>query len=230
MAPGEYGPCAVCDKVVHDLRRMSEREVVDLLARSHGSSICVAYRTRSDGSIVLRDEPRARPGVLAILLAAACAGHGPAAGELERCRDDDGAYVDCARSGPSWAFTAVPDEVAAPPPPAPQDDGWTHVEVDVPPPIGEVPGEIVPEGVQTTLEPVPEGQGCPPPWEGELVGQMVSDVEIGDVPVGEGLVVGGIESRPSLRDRGLARKHRREIRQAERADRRAARKASRASR
>jgi hypothetical protein len=167
--------------------------------------------------------------VLALLLAAACAGHGPAAAELERCRDDDGSWVDCARSGPSWAFTAVPDEVAAPSR-ARADEAPAEVEAEVD--LADPTTDVVGAPVQTEL-PEPEGEGCPPPKQGVELGEDIVGVLVADdrsAPT-EDMIVGGIESGPpSLRDRALARQHRREERRIDREDRRAARKARRAAR
>jgi hypothetical protein len=47
VASGRY--CDACDKTVHDLARMTEREVRALLAR--GESLCVRYVTTQSGTV-----------------------------------------------------------------------------------------------------------------------------------------------------------------------------------
>lgn len=68
------GHCTHCAKDVHDLSRMTEDEVVALIART-GGDLCVSYRVREDGMIELRQRrPRLAPAVLTLALTG-CAGH-----------------------------------------------------------------------------------------------------------------------------------------------------------
>ncbi len=67
--------CDHCDKPVHLLSTMREREIRSLLAAHAGAAICVQYLARRDGTLVSRPAPAA--GLLAPALAglAACAPH-----------------------------------------------------------------------------------------------------------------------------------------------------------
>lgn len=96
--------CNGCGKVVHDLTAMGEKEVRRLLARSVGTSICVDYRERLDGTI--RTHEDARTGLATVCAAAltACASH-LEVDELaspDDCADEDGCDDDP-------RFRATPD-------------------------------------------------------------------------------------------------------------------------
>jgi hypothetical protein len=68
------GHCTHCAKDVHDLSRMTEDEVVRLIART-GGDLCVSYRVREGGAIELRSRrSRLAPVGLALALTG-CAGH-----------------------------------------------------------------------------------------------------------------------------------------------------------
>src|ERR1043165_9567421 len=67
--------CTRCEKSVHDLTRMTEAQVITLLAKNLGGRVCVSYRARADGAIALRPTPsRLAPAAIAVSLAG-CAGH-----------------------------------------------------------------------------------------------------------------------------------------------------------
>jgi hypothetical protein len=100
--------CNGCGKVVHDLSAMRERDVRELLARSVGTSICVDYRERADGTIRVRE---AAPTGLATVCAAVLSG---CASHLEPdelaapgdCVDEDG----CDETARLWG---TPDDAHA---------------------------------------------------------------------------------------------------------------------
>jgi hypothetical protein len=72
---GDARWCRGCAKVVHDFSAMTEAEVRRLLERSAGTSMCVTYRVRRDGTIRMREAPpRALTAACGALLTA-CAGH-----------------------------------------------------------------------------------------------------------------------------------------------------------
>lgn len=87
--------CTHCAKDVHDLSRLTEDEVIALIAR-RGGDLCVSYRVRDDGSIELRSRrPRFAPVTLALALTG-CAGHlGEAAAENDERIEALGAGEGC---------------------------------------------------------------------------------------------------------------------------------------
>lgn len=88
--------CTHCTKHVHDLSRMSERELLLFFARHRNDDVCISYEVREDGSIVTRERTRAlAPAALALSLAG-CAGHmGGAAETRAECFDAQGYATDC---------------------------------------------------------------------------------------------------------------------------------------
>lgn len=86
---GDSWHCRHCDKTVHVLSAMTEREAKALLAASEGQKICVSYRMSPEGEIRFRPEPappvvpitalRRRPAAVAAaalgVALAACAPH-----------------------------------------------------------------------------------------------------------------------------------------------------------
>jgi hypothetical protein len=95
--------CDHCSTHVHDLSAMTKREATQLVSSSVGRTLCVAYRTAPDGTVLHRPEPRPlgrAAGSLMALGLAACAAHAP---EIEHpgegCRDPQGYEVDCERPG-----------------------------------------------------------------------------------------------------------------------------------
>jgi hypothetical protein len=53
--------CGHCEKSVHVLSNMTEREARALLAAREGQAMCVTYAVRADGSIRFAPEPEATP-------------------------------------------------------------------------------------------------------------------------------------------------------------------------
>lgn len=109
--PGDTGAertidCRHCGSPVHDLTRRSEREVRRLLAAHVGRSICVQYRVRANGDLVLRDTRSAVAAASVGALLTACAGH------LDELEGD--ALVDpCEQGQCRDASAAIPDEPGA---------------------------------------------------------------------------------------------------------------------
>lgn len=120
------GFCTRCDKAVHDLTFLDERQVISLLARNGDNRLCVAYRTRKDGSIVTRAKPSRLAAPLAALTLAACAGH---VTEHERgadpeCIDQDGYLTGC--RPPRLGDAVIPEA-------EPVSDEASVDEIDAPP-------------------------------------------------------------------------------------------------
>jgi len=88
--------CPNCERQVHDLSEMTASQLRHFLTRHDGRRVCVAYRTRRDGTLVLRPEPRPIGTLLVALGLVACTGHAP---ELEHpdsaCRDAAGYEIEC---------------------------------------------------------------------------------------------------------------------------------------
>lgn len=105
--------CTRCAKPVHDLSRLTEREVVGLLARHAGGELCLSYRTREDGAIVTRTPPPSRLAPVAIAASlAGCAGHlGDAEARARDCVDADGYRIDCPPN-PRLDHAVIPDAIA----------------------------------------------------------------------------------------------------------------------
>lgn len=102
--------CTRCEKNVHDLSRLTEREVVTLLAKHLGTRVCVSYRAHADGSIALRPTPsRFAPAALAVSLAG-CAGHLSEADHsaTSDCVDASGYDTACPPK-PRLADAVIPD-------------------------------------------------------------------------------------------------------------------------
>lgn len=75
---------------------MTREDAEALLAANDGQKICVAYRTKTDGTIVHRPDPRPLAVAVLALGLAACTGHTP---EVEypgeHCQDPHGYEQDC---------------------------------------------------------------------------------------------------------------------------------------
>jgi hypothetical protein len=139
--------CTRCDKPVHDLSRLTEREVVTLLARHRETGLCVSYRARKDGAIAMRTpQPPIAPAALALSLAG-CAAHleEGAAATRSDCIDGEGWRSDCPPA-PRLADAVIPDDTA-PIPEAPVESSYRP---DVPPDLDEQTiDEERPESVET---------------------------------------------------------------------------------
>jgi hypothetical protein len=110
--------CTRCDKPVHDLSRLSEPEVIGVLAQHVGRELCIAYRTRADGAVVTRATPsRLGPAALAASLSG-CAGHlAEAQTQAQDCVDVDGYHVACPPR-PRLDQPVIPEAEAPDEPPA----------------------------------------------------------------------------------------------------------------
>ncbi len=88
--------CTSCSKHVHDLSRMTEREVIRFLARHLDEDVCISYRMRPDGALELAPRPSLlAPAALALSLTG-CAGHMGSVGASEPgCVDAQGYEVAC---------------------------------------------------------------------------------------------------------------------------------------
>jgi hypothetical protein len=75
--------CDKCEKHVHDLSAMTQREAERFLAARVGEQICVSYRTAKDGTILVRPEARTIGVVLVALGLAACTGYAPVVEPVE---------------------------------------------------------------------------------------------------------------------------------------------------
>lgn len=90
---------------------MTRREAEALLDAHDGKTMCVAYRTAADGTILHRPEPRtiARTLGVGVLALAACTGHAPDIEHPgEHCRDPQGYELDCDDARPGRA-PVIPD-------------------------------------------------------------------------------------------------------------------------
>lgn len=78
MAPVAGGrACGACDRVVHDLSAMTEREAARFMAERRGTGVCLRYEANEDGAVIYRPEPsRLAPALMAAALAA-CTPHEP---------------------------------------------------------------------------------------------------------------------------------------------------------
>jgi hypothetical protein len=170
--------CGHCDKSVHVLSNMTEKEARTLLADRVGQDLCVSYATHGDGTIRFRPEPppaplvpvsslRRRAGVAAALgvtaALAACTPHERApssqvvaADSIEDLKWRDSATIPLA-------------EVQPEPRPEPEeypmvDGGIGAVREPLPPPVSTVEGglkaEPIPEPIAVPgglmVEPIPE--------------------------------------------------------------------------
>jgi hypothetical protein len=117
--------CTRCDKHVHDLSRLSEPEVVNLLARHRDREICISYRARTDGTIALRKPaPRLAPAAMALSLAG-CAGHlTEAESSASGCVDAAGYQVECPPTS-RLGMAVIPDAATAIDPAQLEDDEAT---------------------------------------------------------------------------------------------------------
>lgn len=172
--------CDKCDKHVHNLSEMTEREAKSLLDGQHGARICVRYRVGTDGQVRFRPEVR-RAGFVAVLslAMAACTGYAepdtlesPDAAMV--CRDASGYAVDCALAGVGIIPDAAPEPSAAEPEPAPEPEPEPEVPAVPEPEEYELMGDIAYE--PTSSEAV---EPCPIPDHpvegGVIMGEMLPE-------------------------------------------------------
>jgi hypothetical protein len=141
--------CDKCEKHVHDLSAMTEREAKRFLSAHEGREICVAYRSRRDGTVVHRPERRPIGLALAALGVAACTGHAPDIEHPgESCRDPQGYEIDC--------VPAVRPDVVVPDDPTfePVEPVVTADEPPIEPVVAQPP--IEPELTAGTMVYIPE--------------------------------------------------------------------------
>lgn len=104
--------CAACQRVVHDLSAMREREAARFVTERQGQRVCLRYLAREDGTIVYRREEPARIGPALVAAAlAACTPHEPAprlADEVEVVEAE--APVPAAVVVPAAAVASPPDD------------------------------------------------------------------------------------------------------------------------
>jgi hypothetical protein len=128
--------CGACDRVVHDLSAMSEREAARFMAEKRGTGVCLRYEAYADGTVVYRQAPPRLAPALMVAALAACAPHEP----LPRI---SGEPEVGAQAVPPSAAVVVPEAVpvvpvvpVAPPAIEPPDDdinpcpGPAHPEPD----------------------------------------------------------------------------------------------------
>ncbi len=198
--------CTNCDKAVHDLSRLSEDEVVTLLARHRKTGLCVSYRTRPDGTIRLRaPAPRFAPAALAVSLAG-CAGHMPDAerSAQSECIDADGYAVVCPPK-PRLADAVIPEDEPVEPAVQPSEAG-------VVPPLSPFvePIETDPaRGFVAVEAPVGDPEVDDPDVD-DVVGIMEVDVEV--EPLGKPRIDPKLARRIAREEKRLAREERREAR------------------
>lgn len=194
--PAQRRFCDKCDKHVHNLSEMTEREARALLERAEGASLCVRYRVRTDGNVRFRPQARRAGFVAALSLAmVACTSYaepealeGPDAALV--CRDASGYAIDCELA----ELPTIPDAQVEPEPePEP--------EVVPDPEPYELMGVVAFDPVPS--EPV---EPCPlPDRSGEGLGEEQGEVFMGDIAA---------EPKPSRRE---ARRRRRQERRRSRA-------------
>ncbi|HWB80361.1 MAG TPA: hypothetical protein VG755_35595 [Nannocystaceae bacterium] len=206
--------CTRCAKPVHDLSRLTEREVVTLLARHVGGGLCLSYRTRDDGAIVTRAAPPSRlaPAVIAASLAG-CAGHlGDAEARARDCLDADGYRVDCPPQ-PRLDQPVIPDAIAD----DRDDDEVPAAPTEI---AGVEPGELIEvQGTMSRGLVVVEAVAAPPPPPAVGVVATAPSQRLG--PVRGGISLGGTGP---YTEKDLSPRVRRELRRIERRERRRARR------
>jgi hypothetical protein len=175
--------CTRCEKSVHDLSRMTEAEVITLLAKNLGGRVCVSYRAKTDGSIATRRPvSRFAPAAIAASLAG-CAGH---VSEAERasadCIDENGYDTACPPK-PRLADAVIPDVIDEPA----IDRPATIDPPRVPDAIAEDPNE--PTALYPDVEEEEEEE------EEQVAGGVELEVERGEMLAGKPVL------HPSLRRR-----------------------------
>ena len=171
--PLERRFCDKCDKHVHNLSEMTEREAKALLDGRDGARLCVRYRCGADGRIKFRPTARKAAFVALVSLAmAACTGYAePDALEspdsASLCRDASGYAIDC-----TLADAAVIPEVQPQPEPLPRvqpEPEPEPVSEPEPPEEYELMGDIA--GAPEPC-PLPQRGTEPASSEEELMGEV----------------------------------------------------------
>jgi len=199
--------CTNCDKAVHDLSRLSEDEVITLLARHRKTGLCVSYRTRPDGTIRMRaPAPRFAPAALAVSLAG-CAGHLVEAerGTQSECIDADGYGIMCPPK-PRLADAVIPEADRVAPQALPPEADVAEAELPV---IPEVEVDTTRGLVSASVEPEPLPQ-IRELDELDAVGMMEVQEQVD--PLGVPSIDPALSRRIAREEKRLERKERREAR------------------
>jgi hypothetical protein len=148
--------CGHCDKAVHVLSNMTEREARAFMDERAGQDVCVTYAVRKDGSIRFAPEPVVAPIVPVSALSrrtrvAAAVGLGVA---LAACTPHDNAKVARPTIVVPDTPVTTPTVPTVPPQPPIPDETMVDGEWDrEPPPM--VPGGMI-------AAPIPPDEPCDP--------------------------------------------------------------------
>ena len=174
--PAQRRFCDKCDKHVHNLSEMTEREATALLGAQDGARICVRYRVASDGRVRFRPEAR-RAGFVALIsfAMAACTGYAepdtlesPDAAMV--CRDASGYAVDCELAHVETIPDAEPEVTPVPQPeaqPEPEPEPVEEYEL-----MGDIAYEPLPP--EKSVEPCPL-PAHPIEGSAEIMGEMLPE-------------------------------------------------------
>ncbi len=211
--------CTRCDKHVHDLSRLTEPQVVELLARHVDERLCVSYRTRTDGTIALRrPPPRLAPATFALSLAG-CAGHlADEPADAKGCVDPAGYGIDCPPQS-RLGLAVIPDSVGPTIDEENVDDGATLDDAELVQ-DGEIWGGIqVSAGDLPTFQEVVDGRPVP---TSDATAASTSDERVGDrgIERGDIMVAGGIDAPSASFQRRIRREAKRIARREARTERR----------
>jgi hypothetical protein len=203
------GHCRQCDKRVHDLSAMTQRQARRFLRRNRERSICVAYRAAPDGRVRFRPSDAARrlhgwslPMLLGALGGCASLGRDLEVPDDVTCLQHRGQRVDCdeAYAGYDWQPEVVPAHEA------------------------ERSDEILPPGEGFTLDDPPSHSmdaAGDPTREGDQVeeraGTDSNDAGHEELGWDDDIMMGGVlEPREEARSRRETRKWQRKARRTQR--------------
>lgn len=223
--------CDKCDKNVHNLSEMTEREADAFLRENARGSICIRMTQTASGDIRYRAPAARRAGfVAAIAFAmAACTGHGDAQ-ELESpesesiCHDANGYAIRCADADEWFAPDAMePADAPALARAEVDEEGHEPTEletVDADPTL-EQTEDVTEFELIGDIEPLPEE--LPDPQDIDILGGVSLDAE--SCPIGVEAVVGRYDPYDDARrSRERKRLERQDARAERKRDRRARRR------
>lgn len=192
--------CSHCDKNVHNLSRMTEREVRAFMKENAGVQLCVTYNRTPEGKVAFRPEPSAQLVPLQRLKrrpAAAAAGFGLAM-----------ALAACAPHGASdeaggMSGAAIQEQVGGGKTGAPIEDRPAGGMMVKPEPCEPVEGELEP---QPDPEPVEVMAGNMPvraeeTLDGEITAKPMVKGEVAIEPALEGEPEPAVDAAPAQRGR-----------------------------